>query len=56
MLWTGKGSDVLPTNARDLGALAHLGGGDDDGAAFGGRYLRVTRQARQVFEQRFYGL
>ena len=56
VLWTGKASDVLPTNARDLGALAHLGGGDDDGAAFGERYLRVTRQARQVFEQRFYGL
>nr|WP_221419545.1 bifunctional [glutamine synthetase] adenylyltransferase/[glutamine synthetase]-adenylyl-L-tyrosine phosphorylase [Micrococcus flavus] len=56
VLWTGKGSDVLPTNARDLGALARLAGENDHGAAFEERYLRVTRQARQVFEHRFYGL
>ncbi|UBH23709.1 bifunctional [glutamine synthetase] adenylyltransferase/[glutamine synthetase]-adenylyl-L-tyrosine phosphorylase [Micrococcus porci] len=57
VLWTGKGSDVLPTNARDLGALARLAGDAcGGGVAFEERYLRVTRQARQVFEQRFYGL
>lgn len=56
VLWTGKPSDVLPTNARDLDAIARLAGQADGGPAFEERYLRVTRHARQVFEQRFYGL
>ncbi|MDY6055543.1 bifunctional [glutamine synthetase] adenylyltransferase/[glutamine synthetase]-adenylyl-L-tyrosine phosphorylase [Micrococcus sp.] len=55
VLWTGRTADVLPTNARDLDAVAHLAGAAD-GPDVEERYLRVTRQARQVFERRFYGL
>lgn len=57
LLWTGKPGDVLPTNARDLQAIASLSGAEvEGGAAFEERYLRVTRLARQVFEARFYGM
>ena len=58
VLWSGKPGDVLPTNARDLAAIARLSGADGNAgpAAFEERYLRVTRQARSVFETRFYGL
>jgi glutamate-ammonia-ligase adenylyltransferase len=56
-LWTAKTADVLPTDRQQLEGVARLleyppGSAsklDDD-------YLRVTRQARQVFERRFYGV
>lgn len=56
LLWTGKVSDVLPTNMRDLEAVARLSGVGTAGGELEERYLRVTRLARQVFETRFYGL
>ena len=56
LLWTGKASDVLPTNMRDLEAIARLSGVGTAGGELEERYLRVTRLARQVFEARFYGL
>ena len=56
LLWTGKVSDVLPTNMRDLEAVARLSGVGTTGGELEERYLRVTRLARQVFETRFYGL
>lgn len=55
-LWTGKAGDVLPTNMRDLEAVARLSGVGTAGGELEERYLRVTRLARQVFEARFYGL
>lgn len=56
LLWTGKVGDVLPTNMRDLEAIARLSGVGTAGGELEERYLRVTRLARQVFEARFYGL
>ncbi|KWW42784.1 Glutamate-ammonia-ligase adenylyltransferase [Micrococcus luteus] len=56
LLWTGKVSDVLPTNMRDLEAVARLSGVGTAGGELEERYLRVTRLARRVFETRFYGL
>jgi len=55
-LWTAKTADVLPTDRQALEGVARLleyppGSAsrlDDD-------YLRITRQARAVFERRFYG-
>ncbi|SMH37819.1 glutamate-ammonia-ligase adenylyltransferase [Rathayibacter oskolensis] len=55
-LWTNRTSDVLPTDRRQLDAIARLleypaGSAtrlEDD-------YLGVTRRARAVFERRFYG-
>ena len=56
-LWTAKTADVLPTDRQALEGVARLleyppGSAnqlDDD-------YLRITRQARAVFERRFYGV
>nr|WP_276518648.1 bifunctional [glutamine synthetase] adenylyltransferase/[glutamine synthetase]-adenylyl-L-tyrosine phosphorylase [Micrococcus endophyticus] len=56
LLWTGKVGDVLPTNMRDLEAIARLSGVGTAGGELEECYLRVTRLARQVFEARFYGL
>lgn len=54
-LATAKGSDVVPTDRRELEAIARIlsypaGGGAD----LENDYLRVTRRARHVFESLFY--
>jgi glutamate-ammonia-ligase adenylyltransferase len=54
-LFTGKNSDVLPTDRRDLEGIARIleypaGAGSE----LENDYLRVTRRARQVFESNFY--
>ena len=54
-LATGKDSDVLPTDRRELEAISRVmayppGGG----TSLENDYLRITRRARQVFETNFY--
>lgn len=57
VIWSGKASDVLPTNRDDLEAMSrwcgypenHVGEFEED-------YLRITRLARGVFETHFYGI
>lgn len=54
-LFTGKNSDVVPTDRVTLEGIARIlayppGGG----GALENDYLRITRRARQVFESRFY--
>lgn len=57
VLSTAKASDVLPTNREDLEALARWAGYDaGEVGAFEDDYLRMTRQARTVFERVFYEL
>ncbi|WP_041684707.1 bifunctional [glutamine synthetase] adenylyltransferase/[glutamine synthetase]-adenylyl-L-tyrosine phosphorylase [Renibacterium salmoninarum] len=56
VLWTGRGSDSLPSSRRDLEAVARwCGYPPGHGGAFEEDYLRITRQARAVFERLFYG-
>lgn len=56
VLWTGKGSDSLPSSRRDLEAVARwCGYPSGHGSVFEEDYLRITRQARAVFERIFYG-
>ena len=56
-LWSGKASDVLPSNSRDMAALARwCAGPETTSAAFEEHVRRVMRRARQVFEKHFYGL
>lgn len=55
-LFTGKTSDVLPTDPRDLDAVGRLLGYPDRSASvLDDDYLGVTRRARRAFEQLFYG-
>ncbi len=55
-LYTGKTSDVLPTDPRDLDAVGRLLGYPDRSASvLEDDYLGVTRRARRAFEQLFYG-
>ena len=55
-LFTGKTSDVLPTDPRDLDAIGRLLGYPDRSASvLDDDYLGVTRRARRAFEQLFYG-
>jgi glutamate-ammonia-ligase adenylyltransferase len=55
-LYTGKTSDVLPTDPRDLDAIGRLLGYPDRSASvLDDDYLGVTRRARRAFEQLFYG-
>ena len=54
-LFTGKNSDVVPIDRYELEGIARIlayppGGG----SALENDYLRITRQARQVFESNFY--
>ncbi|MEY4396479.1 MAG: hypothetical protein RLZZ40_235 [Actinomycetota bacterium] len=54
-LFTGKNSDILPTDRYELEGIARIlaypsGGGSD----LENDYLRITRKARQVFEANFY--
>lgn len=54
---TAKHSDVLPTNREQLEALARWVGYDTgEVGEFEDDYLRITRHARSVFEQVFYGV
>jgi len=55
MLARGKGADVVPTDVRDLAALAHvMGYPTGQGARLLEDYRRTTRRARQVMERLFY--
>lgn len=55
-LLTGKTSDVLPADRRELDAIARLLGYPDRSATeLEEDYLGVTRRARKAFESLFYG-
>ena len=55
-LWTSKTVDVLPTDRQQLEGVARLLAYPPGSATrFEEDYLRVTRQARQVFDRLFYG-
>jgi glutamate-ammonia-ligase adenylyltransferase len=55
-LWTSKTTDVLPRDRGQLDGVARLMGYPRGSASrLEDDYLRVTRRARQVFEERFYG-
>ncbi|GAB3599371.1 bifunctional [glutamine synthetase] adenylyltransferase/[glutamine synthetase]-adenylyl-L-tyrosine phosphorylase [Microbacterium tumbae] len=55
-LLTGQTSDVLPSDRRQLDGIGRLLGYPDRSAsAVEEDYLGVTRRARRVFEQLFYG-
>jgi len=55
-LWTSRTSDVLPTDRRSLEGIARvLQYAPGSASRLEEDYLRVTRQARQVFEREFYG-
>lgn len=55
VLWSGKTSDVLPTDRQQLEGVARLMGYPSGAAAqLEEHYLRTTRLARQVFERGFY--
>ncbi|WCM56827.1 bifunctional [glutamine synthetase] adenylyltransferase/[glutamine synthetase]-adenylyl-L-tyrosine phosphorylase [Microbacterium sp. EF45047] len=55
-LLTGQTRDVLPADLRELDGVGRiLGYPDRSGAVVEEDYLRVTRRARRVFEQLFYG-
>jgi glutamate-ammonia-ligase adenylyltransferase len=54
-LVTGKGSDVVPVDRRELEGIARiLAYPTGRGAELENDYLRITRQSRQVFERIFY--
>jgi glutamate-ammonia-ligase adenylyltransferase len=56
VIWSGRGSDLLPSSRRDLEAVARwCGYGPDSGSALEEDYLRMTRRSRGVFERHFYG-
>ncbi len=56
MLWTSKTADVLPRDRGQLDGIARLMGYPPRSASrLEDDYLRVTRRARQVFEELFYG-
>jgi glutamate-ammonia-ligase adenylyltransferase len=56
VIWSGKGSDLLPSSRRDLEAVARWCGYEPGrAAALEEDYLRVSRRARAVFERVFYG-
>jgi glutamate-ammonia-ligase adenylyltransferase len=55
MLVKGKAGDMLPTDARDLSAVAQvLGYRPGESGALLDDYRRVTRRARAVVERVFY--
>lgn len=54
-LFTGKGSDVLPLDRTELEGIARiLAYPAGRGSELENDYLRITRQARQVFERLFF--
>ncbi|MFE1645122.1 bifunctional [glutamine synthetase] adenylyltransferase/[glutamine synthetase]-adenylyl-L-tyrosine phosphorylase [Microbacterium sp. P01] len=55
-LWTGKTSDVLPTDRWQLDGIARiLGYPPGSATALEERYFATTRRARRIFEKLFYG-
>lgn len=55
LLRTGRSSDVLPKAGLDMEAVARwCGYSPGQSAAFEDDYLRITRQARTIFERLFY--
>ncbi|NUP73798.1 MAG: hypothetical protein HOQ07_03995, partial [Sinomonas sp.] len=57
VVWTGRGSDMLPSSRRDLEAVARwCGYAPGQATALEQRYLQLTRRARHVFEERFYAV
>ena len=55
MLVKGKAGDMLPTDARDLSAVAQvLGYRPGESGTLLDDYRRVTRRARAVVERVFY--
>ena len=56
VIWSGRGSDVLPSPRRDLEAVARwCGYGPGSGSELEEDYLRMTRRSRAIFERHFYG-
>ncbi|MCA4132753.1 bifunctional [glutamine synthetase] adenylyltransferase/[glutamine synthetase]-adenylyl-L-tyrosine phosphorylase [Arthrobacter sp. M4] len=56
VIWSGRSSDLLPSSRRDLEAVARWCGYEAGMAtAFEQDYLRISRQARAVFQKAFYG-
>jgi glutamate-ammonia-ligase adenylyltransferase len=56
VIWTGRGSNLLPSPRRDLEAVARwCGYGPGSGSDLEEDYLRLTRRSRSVFERHFYG-
>lgn len=57
MLVRGRASDMVPTDVRDLGAIAFvLGYPSNDSGRLLEDYRRTTRLARWVFDRLFYGI
>lgn len=56
MLVRGRGSDSLPSDSRELAALAHLMGyGPSESSHLEAEYRRLTRRARAVVDRIFWG-
>ncbi|MPY11112.1 bifunctional [glutamine synthetase] adenylyltransferase/[glutamine synthetase]-adenylyl-L-tyrosine phosphorylase [Arthrobacter bussei] len=56
VIWSGRGSDLLPSPRRDLEAVARwCGYGPGSGSDLEEDYLRMTRRSRAIFERHFYG-
>ncbi|WP_394252635.1 bifunctional [glutamine synthetase] adenylyltransferase/[glutamine synthetase]-adenylyl-L-tyrosine phosphorylase [Arthrobacter pityocampae] len=56
VIWSGRGSDLLPSSRRDLEAVARwCGYSPDSGSHLEEDYLRMTRRSRSIFERHFYG-
>ncbi len=56
IIWSGRGSDQLPSSWRDLEAVARWCGYDAGQAGdLEEDYLRLTRRSRGIFERQFYG-
>ncbi len=56
VIWSGRGSDLLPSSRRDLEAVARwCGYGPGSGSELEEDYLRITRRSRAIFERHFYG-
>lgn len=55
-LWSGRASDLLPTDRRQLDGIARmLGFAPGSATALEEQYMAATRRARRVFEKLFYG-
>ncbi|MCW4464436.1 bifunctional [glutamine synthetase] adenylyltransferase/[glutamine synthetase]-adenylyl-L-tyrosine phosphorylase [Glutamicibacter sp. MNS18] len=56
IITSGRSSDVLPRSARDMEAVGRWCGYEpNQGYQLEDDYLKATRQARMIFERRFYG-
>ncbi|NLA09212.1 MAG: bifunctional [glutamine synthetase] adenylyltransferase/[glutamine synthetase]-adenylyl-L-tyrosine phosphorylase [Microbacteriaceae bacterium] len=55
-LWSGRASDLLPTDRRQLDGIARmLGYAPGSATELEEHYMAVTRRARRIFEKLFYG-